>query len=368
MSRIHLLVPDMPDHTEILPYLREIDDSRRYANFGPLASRFEDQLGGMLGGPALHRCCVANCTLGLELALLALDLPLGSKVLLPALTFVATATAVIRTGLIPVLADVDPETWLLNTSMTREIIREHKIACVIPVAAYGCPVPIQQWDEFVFDTGIPVLIDAAGAFGNQQIGEQATVVFSFHATKTLGIGEGGLVCGKSKPFIEIVRRLTNFGIDISTGFSMAAGSNAKLSEYHAAVGLAAIQSWPTKAAQRRTLYTEYVKALSLACPQIKFQCRPGDGVYSIMQICLPDKVENSIVAAAMAMQDIETRLWYLPLLDTHPAFKAVSIEGGLPVARSLAKSMLGLPFHLRLAPGSIKKICSALADVLTKYK
>lgn len=367
MSPIRLLVPDMPDHIEVLPYLRQIDAARWYTNFGPLVSRFEDQLGPLLGHPVPHRCSVANCTLGLELAFSALGLPRGAKVLLPALTFVATATAVLRAGLTPVIADVDAQSWLLSTDTAREIVRKQKIACVMPVATYGCPVPLKAWDDFVADTGIPVLIDAAGAFGNQLVGENTSVVYSFHATKTFGIGEGGVVCSQNKPVIAALRQLSNFGIDLATGLAMGPGSNAKLSEYHAAVGLAALQTWPQRMARRRKLHADYAAALRLACPQVTLQQRPENGIYSIMQVRLPEGIANDVVAAALKADGIETRLWYLPLLDTHPALGAALVEGGLPVARALSKSMIGLPFHLQLDADAIRKICSVLAGVLAKH-
>lgn len=367
MSLIRLLVPDMPDHTEVLPYLREIDSARWYTNFGPLVLRFEAQLGPLLGTPAPHLCSVANCTLGLELAFTALGLPRGAKVLLPALTFVATASAVLRAGLTPVLADVDAQSWLLSADTAREIVGRQKIDCVVPVATYGCPLPLQAWDDFVADTGIPVLIDAAGAFGNQLVGEHTTVAYSFHATKTFGIGEGGVVCARNKQVIAGLKQLGNFGIDVATGLAMEAGSNAKLSEYHAAVGLAALQSWPQRMARRRKLHTDYLDALHARCPQVTPQQRPLDGIYSIMQVRLPDGIDNAIVAAALKARGIETRLWYLPLLNVHPAFAAAPIAGGLSVARALSTAMLGLPFHLQLDAGAIATVCTALAEAMATH-
>lgn len=367
MSTIRLLLPDMPEHSEVLPYLREMDTARWYTNFGPLVLRFEEQLGPLLGKPAPRRCSVANCTLGLELAFTALGLPRGARVLLPALTFVATATAVLRAGLVPVLADVDAQSWLLTADTARELVRRQKIDCVMPVATYGCPQPLQAWDDFVADTGVPVLIDAAGAFGNQLVGERTTVVYSFHATKTFGIGEGGVVCAQSKAVIVALKQLSNFGIDVATGLAMGPGSNAKLSEYHAAVGLAALKSWPDRMARRRRLHADYLAALRAHCPQVTLQQRPEDGIYSIMQVRLPAGIANTVVAAALKAGGIETRLWYLPLLNDHPAFAGATVDGGLPVARALATSMIGLPFHLQLDAKAMATVCAALADAMAKH-
>ena len=107
-QRIPLLIPDMPLAEELLPWLKRIDATRWYSNFGPLVRELEGALIGMFAlrnDKALHLTTVSNCTAGLELALIALDLKPGSRVLVPALTFVATATAVIRAGHVPVIAD-----------------------------------------------------------------------------------------------------------------------------------------------------------------------------------------------------------------------------------------------------------------------
>ena len=364
MNRIQLLRPDIPSADEVIPYLRQIDASRWYTNFGPLVNRLESRLASMLGSPAPAVVTTSSCTLGLELSLAALGLPAGARVLVPALTFVATAAAVLRAGLGPVLGDVDERTWLLNPEIARGTLDRLAIDCIMPVTTFGCRQPAGEWDQFSSETGLPVVIDAAGAFGNQDIGERTAVVFSFHATKALGIGEGGLVAARNQGWVERVRRLTNFGIDLSSGMSTAAGTNAKMSEYHAAVGLAALDRWPERKMNRQRLGAAYGRALLAHCPRIRLQSRPQDGSYTIMQLLLPDGVMASAVAAALRVRGIETRSWYQPLLDGHPAFSGCLVDRDIPVARTLAPRMLGVPFHLELDDGQIAYICTSLSEAL----
>lgn len=365
MKSIPLLIPDMPDTEAILPYLRRIDAARRYTNFGPLVLELEHELAKALGEPKPRVVSVANCTLGLEIALRALGLAPGEKVLVPALTFVASATAVFRAGLAPVLADVDKNTWLLTPEIARQALSQHQLRCIMPVATFGCPQPVEEWDRFTRDTGIPVLIDAAGGFGNQAIGEQGAVVFSFHATKSLGIGEGGAVVSRDANYVERVRRLSNFGIDLSLGMSTSIGTNAKMSEYHAAVGHAALKRWPERRQLRQALHELYCDELLHRCPDVALQVRPRDGAYSIMQVVLPTSGDRERAIIALAEMNIETRTWYLPLLPDHP-FCAGSAMSDLRTARLLGPRMLGLPFHLELTKDCILKIGSALAEVLNK--
>ena len=111
-GQIKLLVPSLPSATEILPWLKEIDASRQYTNFGPLCRLLERELAKLANAP--FAVTVSSGTLGLELALGALNIARGGRVLLPALTFPATASAVIRAGLTPVFADIDAQTLSLS--------------------------------------------------------------------------------------------------------------------------------------------------------------------------------------------------------------------------------------------------------------
>ena len=368
-TRIPLLVPDMPGRADLSPYLAMIDEARWYTNFGPLLKRFEQDLLNQFAGdsdpcaPALTT--VANGTLALELALAAMSLPKNATVLIPAFTFVATASAVVRAGFRPVIADIDGLTWLLTPAIARAAMDQCHIDCVLPVAALGCPVPTDEWDDFSLQTGVPVLVDAAGAFGNQKIGKQMVVAFSLHATKALGVGEGGMVVSHNHTVIDRVRRLANFGIDVTTGLAPDVGSNAKLSEFHAAVGLASIARWPERRELRRQLHERYCRELMLRCPGVKLQKRPLNGIYTILQLLLPEGTNRFEVAGALAKGDIETRAWYLPLLPEHPAYAGMAV-GDLRVALKLGPRMLGLPFHLHLSEGDISRIYSSLAEVLEK--
>lgn len=362
-ARIPLLVPDMPRRADLEPLLSAIDDARWYTNFGPLLRRFELELGGLFGAPAPSLTTVANGTFALELALAAMGLPRGARVLIPALTFVATASAVLRSGLEPVISDVDAASWVLTPMIAREVAARERIDCVLPVAAYGCPLPAADWDVFCAQTGIPVLIDSAGAFGNQQAGERIALAFSLHATKAFGIGEGGLVVSSDPSFVERVRHLSNFGIDVSTGRARDVGTNAKMSEFHAAVGLAALARWPGRARLRRELHVRYCAELARLCPGVTLQERPVDGIYTILQVALPAGAGRDPVSQALSAQGIDTRAWYLPLLPDHPAYASLAL-GDIAVARSLGPRLLGLPFHLDLSGADIAHVCATLAEAL----
>lgn len=364
MRTIPLMIPDLPDADAMLPYLRRIDAVRWYTNFGPLVREFEQALAKTLmaavGRPHVVTC--ANATLALELALQCLSLPPGARVLIPGLTFVATATAVKRAGLMPVIADVDPRSWLLTPMIATHALSRMRIDAVLPVAAFGSPQDVAAWETWRAKFGIPVLIDAAGAFGNQNIGS-VPCVFSLHATKALGIGEGGFVASSNPELIARVRRLTNFGMD-GDGMVQECGSNAKLSEYHAAIGLAALAQWPGRRALRLHLQKIYLHGLAKACQAIELQLRPPGLVSTLWPVALPTTVDIESVRHALAQAGIATRQWYLPPIFAHPSFAACPTADDLPICRELAQRLLGLPFHLQLTETDIDHICTTLANAL----
>lgn len=365
MERIPLLLPSMPSADALLPFLRRIDDNRQYTNFGPLCLEFETWLAQRApardGGWAVTT--TANATLALELALQACDLAPGARVLLPAITFVASATAVLRRGLVPVIADVDADSWLLTPAIADAVLaRGVAFDAVMPVATFGAAQDMAAWDDFVRRTGLPVLVDAAGAFGNQVPGERADVVYSFHATKAFGAGEGGAIVSASASRVERARRLSNFGIDTRVGELVDTGTNAKMSEYHCAVALAAAATWDDTARARRALHASYAALLQLELPQVALQRKDPATVNSLLTVRLP--CDAAPVAASLDAAGIGTRRWYCPPLHRHPALAGQPVAGDLPVAGQLGDRLLGLPFFLGLDQDRMARVVASLAAAL----
>ncbi len=365
MKRIPLLVPDLPPHASLRPYLERIDAARWYTNFGPLSRELEARLAAaFVADGTVHAVSVANGTLGLEIALLALGLPRGARVLVPALTFVASAAAVLRAGHQPVLCDVDPGCWILTPAIARTALAASGAQAVMPVATYGVAQDVDAWDRFSAETGVPVVIDAAGAWGNQSRAGRSMAVFSMHATKTLAAAEGGFIVCTDARLLEEARRLSNFGISLPSGIVPGEGTNAKLSEYHAAIGLASLERWPQRRELRIALHRRYLDRLRSRCPRLVLQSRPDEGVYSILPVCLPEPLAAAAVAARLAEQGIETRRWYCPTLPHHPAFATAARAGTLTVSEALSERLLALPFHVFLDDTDLDTVCAALAALL----
>jgi dTDP-4-amino-4,6-dideoxygalactose transaminase len=191
-------------------------------------------------------------------------------------------------------------------------------------------------------------------------------VFSLHATKVLGVGEGGLVAGGDPGFIQTVRMLSNNGY--SRWMCRRVGGNMKLSEYHAAVGLAQLERLPGVRERVEKVGRAYATGLALLTGRIRTQPAPATLLRSVMCVKL-ETAHAEPVAGALAQAGIETRRWYCPPLFEHPAFSEfarLGPDGGphLPVTADLGQRLLGLPFHTSLQPDDILRICTVLAATL----
>src|ERR1700674_1747850 len=253
--------PQLPSMEDLAPYLKMIDKSRVYSNFGPLVLSFETRLAAHFGVPEGAITTVANATLGLAIALAAQGARAGTLCAMPAWTFVASAHAATLAGLIPYFIDVDIKTWALDIDRIADAVSRAPapVGAVMPVAPFGYPIDVAAWDRFRARTKLPVVIDAAAAFDTITPGETPAVV-SLHATKVLGVGEGGFVMSTDASTVSEVRARTNFGFQ-GTREAVVPAVNAKLSEYHAAVGLAALDQWSDVRSEWMAVAQSYRKAI-----------------------------------------------------------------------------------------------------------
>ncbi|WP_339930084.1 DegT/DnrJ/EryC1/StrS family aminotransferase [uncultured Brevundimonas sp.] len=360
-TRVPVARPRLPSAEAVFPYLQKIDDAGWYSNFGPLLTEFEARLAGRF--PAgTEVVTVTNATQALTLTLMAMDLPVGGYVVMPAWTFVATAHAVVQAGLRPWFADVDPDSWMLRpeavTGLTADV-REQVVA-VLPVSAFGAPADLAAWRAFRDETGVPVLVDAAAAFDTLDDAALPAVV-SLHATKVLGIGEGGFLATRDAALALKVRQLTTFGFQDSRE-SQVAATNAKLSEYAAAVGLAGLDAWPADRF-RFLRAAQHLRISLIGQPEVRFQDGWGsDWATSVCTVGLPEGAAGP-VAEALHRQGVDTRQWWGLGCHMSPAFTGCA-RGDLRYTDRLAGSVIGLPFSIDLDAAETARIANALQQAL----
>jgi dTDP-4-amino-4,6-dideoxygalactose transaminase len=353
--------PQLPGAESIFQYLKEIDASRWYSNYGPLAIRFHEALAQHWGIDSRQVVTVANGTLGLALALMAQQASRGGLCLMPSWTFVATPHAACLAGLEPHFVDVDQASWALTPELAKEALArvERPVSAVMPVCPFGAPIDAAVWEAFEKETSIPVVIDAAAAFDGLQAGRVPAVV-SLHATKALGVGEGGLVVSQNIDLIEEIQKRSNFGFFGNRQVAVLA-MNAKLSEYHAAVGLAALDQWPQQRAfleKSAGLYRQGLKDCSAA----KFLDGFGPEWVSATCSIAIDGVAQRIVAG-LADKKIKARRWWGAGCHQEEAFRGYGREA-LPVTDQLAEAVLSLPFFPGITATEIESVVNTVSQLI----
>jgi dTDP-4-amino-4,6-dideoxygalactose transaminase len=361
MSKIAIMRPKLPSADRLAPYLKKIDSSRIYSNFGPLALAFEERLAAGLGVSEGMVCTVANATQGLALALAAQDVRPGTLCVMPAWTFIASAHAATMAGLVPYFVDVDLETWALDPDRTSDAIARapSAVGAVMPVVPFGQPIDVKAWDQFRAKTGVPVVIDAAAGFDSLVASETPAVV-SLHATKVLGVGEGGFVMSTDRAMVKSIRTRANFGFFASRE-SRVTATNAKLSEFHAAVGHASLDEWTTTRAEWIAVAAAYRRVLPES-NRIRYQ--RGFGANWVASTCivrLPD-FEAAEAEQALADAGVETRRWWGEGAHAHAATVTFP-RSALPTTQTLARSTLSLPFYRDLEPAQIEHVSEAVLAV-----
>lgn len=360
--------PRLPTAQQLLPYLERMDEDRWYANHGPLATEFRNRLEERFYGH--HVALASSGTAAITAAALVRAgraTPGRRRAIIPDFTFAATAHAVEACGYEPLLFPVNPETWQLDPSDVLAYADLDTVGLIVPVGAMGRPVPQADWIRVEETTGIPVVIDGAACFEGLDRDRSTflgdiPVAVSFHATKTFATGEGGAVLCGTRQLADATEAALNFGFRDSRR-SETAATNGKLSEYHAAVGLACLDVWPAT----QQAYAKQLDSYALALRDVVLGGRvhlgpPQASCYVHLE--LDDHLQCSEVAKHLALEQIETRSWYGVGLARHPYFSRSSRHPTLGPTPAL----LGLPMAIDLSVADMYRIAPAVGSALAAGK
>jgi len=360
----------LPSAERLLPYLAILDETRWYTNRGQLVCELERRLATMFG---THTITAASGTAAIEGAILAAAgraTPERPLALMPAYTFVATAMAAERCGYVPYLIDVDDATWSLELAAVSDHPKLARAGVVIPVGPYGCPPQQAGWAAFVARTGVAVVIDAAAAFERisadplRFVGD-VPVALSFQVTKAFSSGEGGAVIWSDYEGLSRVARSLNFGF-IHKRESTGPGTNGKMSEYHAAVGLASLDVWPEKCAANTRVSETYRGAAGAHGVADRLVIAPAIASnYALFVAGSEDEARD--VMEALLDARIESRLWYGRGLHREPYFSSVARDP-TPCADRIAPTVIGLPVFEDISGDEIERIVAVVAGAVRKER
>jgi dTDP-4-amino-4,6-dideoxygalactose transaminase/SAM-dependent methyltransferase len=360
--------PLLPKVAALTPRLHEIDRRRWYSNFGETVRDFETRLATHFG-LASAACTTASSGTDALSAMLIAQAGRGSMerplCLMPSYTFVGTPAAALNAGYQPYFVDIDPRTLAADPARLAGHPILSRCGAIIAVAPYGQPIRQREWEALSAASGVPVIIDAAAGFDSVGVNQAQTlgrlpVMISLHATKTLGVGEGGIILCRDEDVVRRCRRALNFGF-FGSREAQVTGFNGKMSEYHAAVGLAALDAWPATKVGFTRVATAYRQAAQ--------RCRIGEKIVveedwaSSYALYRADSViEAGAAERSLAENGIDYRLWYGDGCHLQPAYAGFGRDP-LPVTQELTPRIIGLPMSVDLVRGAIDRVVETLARV-----
>jgi perosamine synthetase len=309
---------------------------------------------------------VSSGTTALHLMLAALGIGPGDEVILPALTFVATANAVRYCGATPVLADIDPDTWCIDPEQVLQCSGPRTKA-VLAVHLYGQPADMLQLQTLCDATGWLLLEDAAEAPGARLAGQPvggfgAAAAFSFYANKTITTGEGGMVTTSDDRLVERLRLLRGQGQDPKRRYwHTEVGYNYRMSELQGALGLAQVEQIDKRLYEARLLARTY-RAYPQTTWRWQHSYRRAEPSFWANVALLPEGVNRDAVAQELLAQGIETRPAFYPL-HLLPAYQGYGAPGDYPVAERVGRQGLVLPSHSLVTDVDAWRVCETLERV-----
>jgi perosamine synthetase len=350
-------------------YLLDAFDSGWISSLGDYITRFESSFAAFCN--AQHGITVSNGTVALQLALLAADVGPGDEVIVPPLTFVATASAVRHVGAIPVFADCEPEIGTLDARKVRAAISPRTKA-IIPVHLYGHPADMDPIMSCAREHGLVVIEDAAEAHGARYkgrpiggIGHMAT--FSFYGNKIITTGEGGIVVTNDERFASRIRFLKDHAMDPARRYwHPAVGFNFRMTNMQAAVGCAQLERFAELTAKRQAIQDAYRTRLTSHGIQVNPFREWASPVPWLVCALLPAGTRaetRDAVGNQLKGKGIDFRPYFHLISDMPPyAAENAPAQRSEPYAcaRSVACRGMNLPSSTNLPESAISYICDEL--------
>lgn len=349
----------LPDKAKYQRYIDEIYTNGWVTNGGPLVQKLEQRLAEYLG--VKNIVLVANGTVALEIAYRALGIS-GFVVTTP-FSFVATTSSLVTNGLLPIFSDIDPLTYNIDPHHIEEAITPNTSA-ILGVHVFGNACEVEAIDHIANKHQLKVIYDAAHAFSVQykdqsilNYGDISTL--SFHATKLFHTIEGGALIINDDTLVQKARYLINFGIE-DTESIPELGTNAKMNEFEAAMGLCLLEDLELIHVKRASVEKIYQDELK---DKVQFQKRNlyASQNYSYFPIVLKSENELKTIQTALNAQDIFPRRYFYPSLDT---LTYIEPKQYCPIARDISKRILCLPMYADLEPADQYRICKIIQTTL----
>jgi len=362
---LHVGRPNIGDEEVLLRRIKQMLDRRWFTNDGPLLKEFEQRIAEHVS--VKHCVAMCNATVALEIAIRALEL--RGEVIVPSYTFIATAHALQWQEITPVFADMDPRTHNVDACSIERLITP-RTSGIIGVHVWGRPCDVEGIENLGRKRGLKVLFDAAHAFGCSYKGRMignfgACEVFSFHATKFLNSFEGGAVVTNDDELAAKMRLMRNFGF---AGYDRViyAGTNGKMAEVCAAMGLTSLDALEEIVECNRRNYEAYKEQLS-DVPGIslaRYDSRERNNYQYVVAEVDPDtcRLTRDELAEVLHAENVLARRYFWPgchLMEPYRSFQP-NAALLLPHTERIAACVLVLPTGQAVDADVVAEICTII--------
>jgi dTDP-4-amino-4,6-dideoxygalactose transaminase len=350
---IPVMKPNLPREKYIKKYVKLMEKNQIYSNYGPLVEELENRFSEYFGVEKELVVLCANATIAIQGT--AYLMPI-QKFHVPSFTFPASITGVLNSGKEVQIDDISLSDWKINSR------DEDSADGIVEVLPFGAPLKMREnakWDYKI--------IDAAASIGSepfyfQEMQTNWVTIFSLHATKIMGIGEGGIAVFKSKNFAQEFRSWINFGFNGERN-SVLAGINGKMSEITAAYGHAVLDNWAQEKVRRIKLKEKIDKVSSDLSIESITSSYPGVNPYWIAD--LKDSQTANRIERFLALNDVETRRWWSFGCHKMPAFVYFADKRQFPNTETVSERTLGLPMFVEMTDKQITYIHNCIQSALS---
>ena len=365
---LHVGRPNTSRKEAFLELASQALDRHWLSNDGPLVREFEATVAEFLN--VKHCIAITNGTIAIEILIKAAGL--SGEVIVPSWTFVATAHALQWHGITPVFADVDPETHCLDPESVREKIND-KTTGILAVHLWGRGAPVEELQDLADEHGLTLLFDAAHAFGVSIAGTMVgnfgrAEILSFHATKFFNAIEGGAIVTNDDELASQARLMRNFGF---TGEDSVAtvGTNGKMTEISAAMGLANFDSLGELVETNKAHYETYRNALD-PLPGLRVleidAAERSNYQYVVLLVDERCPVSRDELLAVLRSNNVLARRYFWPACHRMEPYKTTQPDVGLTLVNTerVSESVIVLPTGTSMSSSDVKAVCELIAETV----
>jgi len=365
-DKIMVTRSSMPSFEEYTEEIKSIWESRWLTNSGVKHQELEERLCAYLGTDNVNLCVNGHQALEAVFQIMGLS----GEVITTPFTFTSTTNALVRSGLKPVFCDINETDFTIDADKIETLITE-KTSAIVPVHVYGNVCDCEKIQKIADKYSLKVIYDAAHAFGVEVDGRGVASfgdasMFSFHATKVFHTIEGGAVVFKDKAYCEEFGRYKNFGLGADGGIDFA-GTNIKMNEFSAAMGLCNLRHIGESIRSRGIAAGAYRKRLSgvkgIRLTPVQENVRTNYAYFPIVVDPEEFGKTRDEVFDALAAQNIAARKYFYPLTSSIRSFNGAYPASATPAAQKTASRILCLPMYEGLEEETVNRICSVILSL-----